>query len=104
MSSKQVNEFNISGKVIWVGMPISFGAGNSELIKRVLVLEVWADNKYRQEVPFDYVNQNTSLLNNIRENDWVNVDFILRGRKNVQSDGKARWYSNLEGISCTKEE
>lgn len=100
MGAKQVNEFNISGKVVFVGMPIFY---TDKMSKRILVMEVYVKNKYKQEVSFDFVNDNMDLLNNIRENDWVNVDFVLRGRKTIQQDGKARWYTNLEGITCTKE-
>lgn len=101
MAAVQKNDFDISGKVLWVGMPKFY---TDKMSKRVLVLEVWVDNKYKQEVPFDYVNDKMPLLDNIRENDWVNVDFILRGRKKIQTDGKAVWYSNNEGITCVKQD
>lgn len=101
MGKTQINEFPISGKVIFVGMPIFF---TDKMSKRELVMEVWIHNKYKQEVAFDFVNENMDLLNNIRINDWVNVDFMLRGRKTIQRDGKAKWYTNLEGFTCTKED
>lgn len=101
MSAVQKNEFDISGKVLFVGMPIFY---TDKMSKRILVLEVWVDSKYKQEVPFDYVNDKMDLVNNIRINDWVNVDFILRGRKKIQADGKAVWYSNNEGITCVKQD
>ena len=69
-------------------------------MKRVLVIEGWVKGKYKQELSFDFVNDNMDKLNNIREGDWVNVDFHIRGRKNIDSAGKARWYTNLEGESC----
>jgi hypothetical protein len=101
MASKQINEFNISGKVLYVGMPIFF---TDNMSKRLLVMEVWVNSKYKQEVPFDFVNENMDMVNNIREGDWVTVDFILRGRKKIRGDGKAQWWSNNEGISCVKED
>jgi len=101
MGARQINEFNISGKVLFVGRPIAFGENS---YKRTLVLEVYVKNKYRQEVAFEFVNDNMEKVNMAREGDWVNVDFVLRGRKHIQSDGKARWFNNLEGISCTKED
>ena len=100
MGKTQINEFNISGKVLFVSMPVEF---TEKMSKRTMVMEVWVDAKYKQEVPFDFVNQNMDLLTNIREEDWVNVDFILRGRKYIQKDGLTRWFSNNEGISCIKE-
>lgn len=101
MASRQVNEFNISGKVLFVGRPIQIG---EKSFKRTLVLEVWIKSKYKQEVAFEYINDNMEKVNMIREGDWVNVDFELRGKKHIQHDGKARWFNNLEGKSCTKED
>ena len=102
MGSTQKNEFDISGRVLWVGMPVSI-PGKSELMKRTVVMEVFVENKYKQEVAFDFVNDNMDMLNNAREGDWVVIDFLIRGRKHIQADGKARWYTNLEGTSCTVE-
>lgn len=99
MGHKQENKFNIVGKVLFVGMPIYY---SEKMSKRLLVMEVWADKKYRQEHAFDFVNHNMPLLDNIRENDWVSVDFQLRGTKRVQEDGKARWFNASEALSCTK--
>jgi hypothetical protein len=101
MGSKQINEFNISGKVVFVGRPVQI-SDNS--FKRIIEMEVYVKNRYKQEVAFEFVNDNMEKLNLIRENDWVNIDFCLRGRKRIQGDGKARWFTNLEGLSCTKED
>ena len=100
MSKTQKNEFNISGKVIFVGMPINI---TERLNKRLLVLEVF-DNRYRQEVPIEYMNDNMSQLDNIREHDWVNVDFVLRGRRRIQQDGTTRWFPTIEGKAVTLED
>lgn len=97
----QKNSFEISGKVVYVGNPIYYTA---KLSKRILVLEVWVENKYRQEVQFDFFNENMGLLGNIREKDWVLVDFRLRGHKTIDKQGKARWFASLEAISCTKQD
>lgn len=100
MGKTQKNDFAISGKVLWVGMPINI-PGTNDLMKRTIVIEGWVQNKYKQEFAFDFVNEKMDLLNNVRDNDWVNIDFHLRGRKHIQGDGKARWYTNLEGTTCT---
>lgn len=102
MGKTQKNEFDISGRVLWVGLPVEIPGGKN-LMKRTLVIEGWVENKYKQEIAFDFVNDNMSQLNNVREHDWVVVDFHIRGRKNIQTDGKARWYTNLEGVTCTVE-
>lgn len=101
MPSKQVNEFNLSGKVLFVGMPVFF---TDNMSKRILVIEGWVKGKYKQEIPFDFVNDNMGLLDHIRIGDWVNVDFTLRGRKNIGRDGKAKWFGNNEGIAVMKED
>lgn len=99
MSKVQKNEFNISGKVIHVGMPEHI---NTSFAKRKLVLEVWR-NERKQEVMFEFINKNMSLLNQIREGDWVNVDFMLGGSKSLKT-GFGVWFNNCEGISCTKQD
>ncbi len=99
MGKTQVNEVAISGKVLWVGMP-GLIPGTESLMKRTIVMEGWVLSKYKQEFAFDFVNDNMDMLNNIREGDWVNIDFHLRGRKHIDGGGKARWFTNLEGTSC----
>lgn len=99
MGKVQKNDFDIAGKVLWVGMPVEI-PGTNNLMKRTIVIEGWVDNKFKQEFAFDFVNDKMSMLDNIRDEDWVNVSFHLRGRKHIQKDGKARWYINLEGDNC----
>ena len=93
MGKTQKNEFEISGKVIFVGMPDRISENFS---KRLVVLEAY-DGQYRQEVPYEFVNDNMSLVDGVNVNDWVNVDFICRGRKNISRDGMAKWWPTLEG-------
>lgn len=103
MGAVQKNDFTVSGKVLFAGLPIWY---SDKMSKRVLVLEMWAKGsngrEYKQEVPFDFVNDNMPLLDNIREGDWVTVDFQLRGNKKIQGNGKAVWYGNSDGVTCTK--
>jgi hypothetical protein len=99
MGHIQVNKHHIKGKVLFVGMPTEFGNG---MYKRILVMEVWADKTHRQEVAFDFVRLNMSLLDNIRIGDWVEIEFQLRGTNRPQDDGRSRWYNGIEGMSCTK--
>jgi hypothetical protein len=101
MGKTQKNEFDISGKVLWVGMPVEIP--KTSILKRTVVIEGWVESKYKQEFAFDFVNDNMDKLNNVRVDDWVVIDFHLRGRKNINSEGKARWYTNLEGTTCTVE-
>ena len=94
----QKNQFDIVGRVLFVGKPVQLG---TNFLKAFLVLEVYVNNRYRKEVPFDYINENALLIGSVRIGDWVEVVFNLTGKKNIQSDGKARWFPSNSGIACT---
>ncbi len=94
----QKNQFDIVGRVLFVGRPVQLGP---KFLKAFLILEVYVDNKYKQEVAFDFINDHTPLIANVREGDWVEIVFNLRGKKNIQSDGKAKWWPTNGGIACT---
>lgn len=98
MGTTQKNEFNISGKVSFVGMPQFV---SDKFSYRTLVMVTWKD-RFMSEVEFTFINDNMNLVNNIKEEDWVNVDFVLSGRKKI-INAKARWFNTLEGISCVKQ-
>lgn len=100
MAKRQINKFEISGKVIFVGMPTYY---TEKYSNRSLILKVWADEKYAKEAEIIFVNDRMSKLDNIRPGDWVNVDFQLTGQKKLQGDGKARWYTSVEGLNCIVE-
>ena len=102
MSSQQKNEFIISGKVLYVGLPERI---NEKMEKRIIVLECYKQGRsmYTEEVPFEFINNNMPFLNGINEKDWVTITFTLRGRKSIKEDGKAKWYPQLSGLACTKE-
>jgi hypothetical protein len=42
-----------------------------------------------------------SMLDNVRIGDWLRLDFELRGKKHIQTDGKARWFTNNNALSAT---
>ena len=94
------NEFFISGKVINVELPQRF---SDKFSKSSVVLEIYA-GQHRQEVPFEFVNDNMTRINGIQVGDWVNIDFVIRGRKHVNGNGVAKWYTTCEGNSCIKED
>ena len=94
----QKNQFDIVGRVLFVGRPVQMGPN---FIKAYLIMEVWVNSKYKQEVPFDFINDYTSLINSVREGDWVEVVFNLRARKKIGTDAKAHWWPSNGGIACT---
>ena len=94
----QKNQFDIVGRVIFVGMPIYISA---KMSKRILVMEVYVENKWKKEVPFEFINDNMDRLNNVRINDWVEVVFHLSASDKIQGDGKKHWWPSNVGIACT---
>jgi len=100
-NNKQVNDHNISGKIIHVGQPESFvtKAGNT-IISRLLVMEVF-HGPLREEVAFEFKQDVMNQLLQIKEGQWCTVQFALRGYKTIK-DGKARWWNRLEGLSIMK--
>lgn len=100
MAKTTKNEFFISGKVVHVELPKRF---SEKFSKSSIVLEIYV-NQHQQEVPFDFVNENMDRINGIRVGDWVNIDWVLRGKKVVGDNGSVRWFTNCEGLTCAKED
>jgi hypothetical protein len=100
-NNKQVNNFEISGKTIHVGQPEQYvNRNNVTKSSRILVLEVFSGN-YANDVIFEFAENNMNQLLQIKEGEWVTVNFQLKGSKSIK-DGKARWYPRLEGLTCLK--
>jgi hypothetical protein len=100
MSKKQNNMFFISGRVIEVIMPTRY---SEKFSKSGIVLEVFANGR-RNEVLIDFINSNMGITLGINAGMWVNIDFMIGGKKHVNDSGIAKFYPSLEGISCTKED
>ena len=100
-NNKQVNNFEISGKVIHVGQPEQYQtrAGTTNMF-RILVLEVFIGT-YSNPVSFEFNQSNMNQLLQITEDSWVTVNFALKGQKTIK-DGKAKFWSKLEGLSVIK--
>jgi hypothetical protein len=101
MQNKQVNDHSISGKVIHVGQPESYQTkAGTTIMTRVLVLEVFTGS-YANEVPFEFTLANMNQLLQIKEGEWVTIQFALRGNKTIK-DGKAKWWPRMEGLTVIK--
>jgi hypothetical protein len=102
MSKTQKNEFNISGKVLKVGLPEYL---SDKFTKSFIVMEVWKPNmKNPEQVQIEFINENIIQTANVNEEDWVNVDFILKGRGGDAHGTKpTKYFVSLEGLSCTVE-
>jgi hypothetical protein len=97
----QVNDHMISGKVIHVGQPESYQTkAGTTILSRIIVLQVFLGT-YSNEVPFEATQANMQQLLQIREGEWVTIQFALRGNKTIK-DGKAKWWPRLEMLSIIK--
>jgi hypothetical protein len=99
--NKSVNQFDYSGKVIWVGPPETFTtkAGQTKSYRR-LIMEFFIGN-YPREVEIEFSEQNMSQLLQITDGCWATITFCMSGYKSIK-DGKAKWYNKVEGLTCIK--
>ena len=77
----------ISGKVIIVGNTET--VGQNGFTKRMLVVET--TEQYPQKIAIDFVKDKTSILDNYKINDNVNVSVNVRG-----SEYNGRYFVNLQ--------
>jgi len=96
---KQENNFSISGKTVEIEMPQRI---SDTFTKRVLIMEVF-NGKFRNEVPFDFVNEGMKQIENVRPGDWVTINWQFRANRKERDGGAVRRYITCEGISCYKE-
>jgi hypothetical protein len=99
--NKQINDHSISGKVLHVGQPEQYTTkAGTTIMSRIVVLEVFVGT-YSNEVPFEATMANMNQLLQIKEGEWVTIQFCLRGNKTIK-DGKAKWWPRLEILSIIK--
>ena len=83
----------ISGKVIVIGNTET--VGQNGFTKRMLVVET--AEQYPQKIAIDFVKDKTSVLDNYKVNDNVNVSVNVRG-----SEYNGRYFVNLQGWKIEK--
>ena len=64
----------------------------TEKFSKQIITVVEDADKYPQEIPFEFVNDKTDLLNKVGRGDIVTVYYNLRG-----SEYKGRYYVSLQG-------
>ena len=99
--NKSINQFDYSGRVIFVGMPETFTtkAGVTKQY-RILVMEAFIGN-YPREIVFEFNESNMTQLNQLTDGCWATITFLLDGNK-VFRDGKEKWYNRLSGQTAIK--
>ena len=65
------------------------------------VLWVKTNEQYQNEVELQFVNNNTSLLDNVEAGDAVEVTFYVGGRKN-EKGGNVRIFNQLTATAIRK--
>jgi hypothetical protein len=93
----QKNEADIDGRVITVTPPKQI---SEKFTKRTLIMEVFQGER-RNEVPFTFSNARMDCLKEIKEGDWVNVQYALGGNRG-KGEGETRWFAEITGINCIK--
>lgn len=80
--------YDLTGKIKLVQEAKTFDSG---FTKREMVVTV-EDGKYPQEINIEFVQDKTSLLDNLRVGQEVTVTFDIRGR-----EYNGRYFNNLQG-------
>ena len=85
--------YTMTGRVVRVGPTQSFASG---FIKRELVVMVEGDDKYPQPLAFTFIKDKCAMVEGVRENDVVTVEFEIRG--NASKDG-LKYYVSLQACA-----
>lgn len=70
-----------------------------KLTKRILWVKT--NEQYSNDVEFQFINNNTSLLDNINAGDRVEVTFAIGGRKN-EKNGDVRIFNSITAFGIRK--
>ena len=89
------DRYGLTGKVLLIGEEQGYGA--SDFRKRQVLVQT--DEKYPQDIQFDFVQDNCSKLDCISEGDTVTVCFNIRSNEN-----NGRYYTSLVGWKIDVEE
>jgi len=93
----QKNDHDIDGKVLYISQPKQI---SEKLTTRTIVIEVF-DGNYSSPCPIIFKNARMDALKDIKEGDWVNVQFRLGGFKG-KAEGEPRYFAENLGQACIK--
>ena len=83
----------IQGKIIKIG-PVQTVGQNGFQRRDVVIM---TEDQYPQYIPFDFVQEKCSLLDNFHEGQVVLISFNVRGREWVNPQGETKYIVNLQG-------
>ena len=84
----------ITGKIIKIGETETVGSAGT-FKKRQLVIET--DEQYKQQIPIDFVQDKTSVLDSYVVGDDVKVEINIRGNEH-----QGRYFCSLNGWKIEK--
>ena len=71
--------------------------------KREIVVEYASNPKYPELIKFEFVQDKCDLLDGFKVGQEVRVYFDLKGRKWTDRNGKAQYFTTLQGWRISKE-
>lgn len=92
------NRHDIDGYIHFIGKIEPF---SDRFQLRRLIVEMEAEG-YKQEVPFDFVNEKMRLAEGFALGEHVHITFALRGRSKIRNDGKKVWYPSNKVLNISK--
>ncbi len=66
--------------------------------KREFVVTDSSDDKYPQDIMFEFTQDKTALLDNVMEGQEVEVSFNLRGREWISPSGDVKFFNTLNAF------
>ena len=92
------NRHDVDGYIIFIGNVEPF---SSKYQLRRIIVEMDAEG-YKQEVPFDFVNERMRLAEGFALGQHVQVTFCLRGRGKLNHAARKVWYPSLEALNISR--
>ena len=101
MNNKQVNNLEISGKVLHIGKPEEYiSKAGTTIITRSLVIECFIGTN-AQPHEFIFNQSNMGALADIEEGKWVTVNFAIGGNASTK-DGRTKYWNKSHGLTIIK--
>ena len=87
-----MNDFSVTGSVLHLGDTQTRGTQDFKVREFVCVV---SDGEFEQFIKFEVTGKNVGILDHIRLEDKVEVNFNLRGREWTDPNGVVKYFTNL---------